>query len=251
MPRQPLAVQLYTLRNEVAKDYIGTLRAVAELGYGAVELVTLGDFHAEALRAELDTFGLRVAGMHVLFEQLEQQLDAVLSDAKALGAPYIVCPWVPEQHRRSEESFRALAKLLGRIGQVCSTQGIPLCYHHHHYELQPFGSTNGLEILFDETDPQSLHAEIDVYWAAFAGVDPVALIRRMAGRVPLVHLKDMAGDAARSFAEVGAGSLDFPAILAACREAGVEWYIVEQDDCARPPLASVGMSLSYLRTLGF
>lgn len=250
MPKKPIAVQMYTLRNEVAADYAGTLGAVAQLGYRAVELVTLGAFSAANLRAELDTQGLQVAGMHVGLDRLEHDLDAALADVRTLGARYVVCPWLPPARRESAESYHALAQLLNRVGRSCHDQGLQLCYHNHDFEFQRFGDTTGLAILFDETDPQLLQAELDVYWAAFAGTDPVALLQRMTGRVPLVHLKDMAADAVRGFAEVGHGVLDFPAILAAADQAGAEWYIVEQDTCTRPPLESVGMSLAYLRSLG-
>jgi sugar phosphate isomerase/epimerase len=250
MPKHPIAVQMYSLRDNVAANYVGTLRAVAELGYSAVELVTLGDFKASELRTELDTLGLQVAGMHVALDRLEHDLDAAIADVLALGGRKIVCPWLPPERRGSADIYHALAKTLNRVGRACQAKGLQLCYHHHDFEFQHFDDTTGLAIIFGETDPALVQAELDVYWAAFAGVDPVGLLRRMSGRVPLVHLKDMAADQSRTFAEVGHGVLDFPAILAACDDAGVEWFIVEQDQSARPPLESVGMSLTYLRSLG-
>lgn len=249
MPKRPIAVQMYTLRKEVAADYAGTLRAVAELGYGAVELATLGGLSAADLRTEIDTLGLRVVGMHVGLDRLEGDLDAALDDVRTLGARYVVCPWLPPE-RRSAEGFRALARTLDRIGQSCRDQGLQLCHHNHDFEFQRFGDATGLSILLGESDPALVQAELDVYWAAFAGSDPVALVSSLAGRLPLVHLKDMAADPSRRFAEVGHGVLDFPAILAACDQAGVEWYIVEQDTTTRPPLESLGMSLAYLRSIG-
>jgi sugar phosphate isomerase/epimerase len=250
MPNHPIAVQMYSLRDNVAANYVGTLRAVAELGYGAVELVTLGDFKAAALRTELDTLGLQVAGMHVALDRLEHDLDAAIADVLTLGARKVVCPWLPPERRGSADIYHSLAKTLNQVGRTCQTKGLQLCYHHHDFEFQRFGDTTALAIIFGETDPALVQAELDVYWAAYAGVDPVGLLRSMAGRVPLVHLKDMSADASRTFAEVGHGVLDFPAILAACDDAGVEWFIVEQDQSTRPPLESVGMSLAYLRSGG-
>jgi sugar phosphate isomerase/epimerase len=250
MPKHPIAVQMYTLRNEVASDYAGTLRAVAELGYGAVELTTLGSFSAAELRTELDTLGLQVAGMHVGLDRLERQLDTVLDELRTLGARYVVCPAVPPERRSSAEGWRELARSLDQIGRRCRSQGLQLCYHNHDFEFQRFDNQTGLDILFGASDPELVKSELDVYWAAFAGADPVALIRQLGSRVPLIHLKDMAADPSRTFAEVGHGVLDFAAIFAAGDEAGVEWYIVEQDRCARPPLESIGMSLAYLRSIG-
>ncbi|HEU4326417.1 MAG TPA: sugar phosphate isomerase/epimerase [Roseiflexaceae bacterium] len=249
MTHQPLAVQLYTLRDAVEQDYLGTLRAVAELGYGAVELVTLGKYSAEELRRELDLLGLRVAAMHVALAELDRNLPTVLENIRTLGANYIVCPWLPPERRGSAASYREVAEILTRAGRESQSQGVQLCYHHHEFEFNALDGTSGFEILA-EVDPALLQFEIDVYWAAFAGHDPAALLGRLAGRVPLVHLKDMTADDTRTFAEVGHGQLDFSAILSAADAAGVQWLIVEQDRCARPPLESVGMSLSYLRSLG-
>jgi sugar phosphate isomerase/epimerase len=249
MSKHPIAIQMYTLRDQVATDIIGALRAVAELGYGAVELHTLGGLSAAALRAELDTLGLQVAGMHIGLDRLEHQLAAAIADMRALGARHNVCPSAPPDHRGSAEGYRSLAQKLNRIGRECQAQGLQLGYHNHNFEFERFGEQTGFDILFGEADPDLVKAELDVYWAAFAGHDPVALIRSLGSRAALIHLKDMAAGS-RAFAEVGNGTLDFPAILAACDAAGVEWLIVEQDRCERPPLESVGMSLAYLRSLG-
>src|SRR5436853_6191250 len=135
MPEKPIAVQMYTLRNEVANDYAGTLRAVAQLGYRAVELVTLGGLSAANLRTELDTQGLQVAGMHVGLDRLEHDLDAALADVRTLGTRYVVCPWLPPARRESAESYHALAQQLNRIGRTCRDQGLQLCYHNHDFEF--------------------------------------------------------------------------------------------------------------------
>lgn len=250
MVRHPLAVQMYTLRNDVANDYPGTLRAVAELGYQAVELATLGGLTAATLRTHLDALGLHIVGMHIGLEQLEHQLDQTLDDLTTLGVRSLICPWLPPERRSSAAHYRAIAHTLNQIGRTAQERGIQLCYHHHDFEFQPIDSSTGMAILLEHTDPTLLHIELDVYWAAFAGIDPIALIRQLAGRVALVHLKDMAATPQREFAEVGHGTLDMPHILAACDHAEVAWLIVEQDTCARPPLESIRMSLDYLRTLG-
>lgn len=251
MPSQnPISVQMYTLRDDVAKDYLGTLRAVAELGYRAVELVTLGSMSAKALRQELDTLGLQVSGTHTPLDRLEREPDKALDEVATLGAKFVTVPWTPPERRKNGEDYRKLGELLTGIGKKAQDHGLQLCYHNHDFEFERFGDATGLAIMLEEADPQLVKAELDLYWAAKAGVDPVELLRGMAGSVPLVHLKDMADTPERGFAEVGHGTLDMPAILAAGDEAGVEWYVVEQDTTTRPPLESVGMSLAYLRTLG-
>lgn len=249
MATNPLSLQMYTLRDLASVDYVGTLKKVKEIGYGAVEVAGVGSMGAAELRRELDAIGLIVSGAHVPIQALEGQLDTVLADMQTLGAPYLICPWMPPERRSSADDYRALARVLNGIGERVSRAGLTFCYHHHDFELHPFGDTTGLHILLHECDPIYVAFEIDVYWAAYAGVDPVQLIGEFAGRAPLVHLKDMA-PGSRTFAEVGSGTLDIPAILNAARNAGAQWFVVEQDVCQRPPPESVRMSYEYLRGLG-
>jgi sugar phosphate isomerase/epimerase len=249
MATNPLSLQMYTLRDLASVDYVGTLKKVKEIGYGAVEVAGVGSMGAAELRRELDAIGLIVSGAHVPIQALEGQLDTVLADMQTLGAPYLICPWMPPERRSSADDYCALARVLNGIGERVSRAGLTFCYHHHDFELHPFGDTTGLHILLHECDPGHVAFEIDVYWAAYAGVDPVQLIGEFAGRAPLVHLKDMA-PGSRTFAEVGSGTLDIPAILNAARNAGAQWFVVEQDVCQRPPLESVRMSYEYLRGLG-
>lgn len=250
MTTRPLAVQMYTLRDAVQQDIVGTLRAVAELGYRAVELHTLGGLSARELRTELDALGLQVSSMHIGLDRLETQLDQELEDLQILGGSYAVCPYLAEDRRASADAYRVVAHSLNNIGRKAQEQGITLAYHNHAFEFDKFGEETGFDILFSETDPKLVASQLDVYWVAFAGVDPIAKLREFTGRVPLVHLKDLSADQPPTFAEVGSGTLDFPAIIEAANQAGSEWLIVEQDVCQRPPLESIGMSLSYLRGLG-
>lgn len=248
--QNPISVQMYTLRDSVANDYLGTLRAVAELGYRAVELVTVGSLGAKALRQELDTLGLVASGIHTPLDRLEREPDKALEEVSILGATYAIVPFTPPERRKSGDDYRKLGEVLTTIGRKAQDHGLQLCYHNHDFEFERFGDATGLAIMLEEADPQLVKSELDVYWVAKAGFDPVDVLRGMAGSVPLVHLKDMADTPEREFAEVGQGTLDFPAILAVGDEIGVEWYVVEQDVTKRPPLESVGMSLEYLRSLG-
>lgn len=243
------AVQLYTLRREIAGNYAATLQAVAELGYRAVEIHTLGDYSARELRHELDLHGLSVAGIHVPLARLENDTGAVAEEAQQLQSRFLVCPWLPAE-LQTVEGYRRVAETLSRVGAALKGAGLRLCYHNHAFEFKDLGGTSGFDILFSESDPALVAAELDVYWAAYAGLDPVALLDQLGIRAALVHLKDMSPGPDRGFAEVGHGVLDMPAILAACDRAGTEWLIVEQDETGRPPLESVGMSLAYLRSVG-
>jgi sugar phosphate isomerase/epimerase len=250
MARIPVALQMYTVRDEAARDFRGTLEKVAEMGYEGVELAGTGGLSASDLKRALADLRLRVAGSHVPLSQLEGDVSEALDYYAALGAKHLACPWLPED-RRSEEGYRRLAGTLNTAGAKARDRGIQLCYHNHDFEFQTYNGRTGFDLLFGATDPDLVKIELDVYWAQFAGHDPADLIRRYAGRIPLVHLKDMTGGDTPTFAEVGEGRMDFQAIFQACEETGgVAWYIVEQDKCGRPPLESARISLDNLRKWG-
>jgi sugar phosphate isomerase/epimerase len=241
---------MYTLRDETARDFVGTLESVAEIGYGAVELAGYGNLTPTQLRAEVDRLGLRVSGAHTAIDRLEGDLDNVIAELQILGARYAICPWLGPNRRPDAAGYKVLAAGLNTIGEQCAKAGLTLAYHHHDFELQRFGDTTGLHIILSETDPALVKAEIDIYWASYAGFDPAALLHEFSGRAPLVHLKDMTAAPERTFAEVGQGTLDIPGVLAAADATGVEWLIVEQDRCQRPALESIRISREYLKGLG-
>ncbi|MGQ9630370.1 MAG: sugar phosphate isomerase/epimerase family protein [bacterium] len=251
MTKVPVALQLYTVRDESAKDFVGTLRKVSEMGYAGVEFGgTYGSLKASELKALLEELKLKVAGNHVSFDLLEKDIDSVMDFNIEIGNRYIICPAMPQDRRGSEEGFRKFARAMNSIGKACKKRGLQFCYHNHAFEFQKFGDKYALDILYESSDPDLVKAEIDTYWVQYGGGDPAKYIRRYAGRCPLVHLKDMADDPDRSFAEVGEGVLDFKSIFAASSAAGVEWYVVEQDKCKRPSLESARLSLKNLKSMG-
>jgi len=245
----PIALQMYTLREQAAEDFVGTMRRVAEIGYAGVEFAGYGGLSTAAMKVLLEELGLNPAGSHVGLDLLENELDSVIDYSLEIGNPYVVCPFLPPDRRQDEASLHATAQSLNRIGAACKEQGLQFCYHNHAFEFQTFGGKYAFDILYEGTEPELVQAEVDTYWVQFAGLDPAELIRRYSERVTLVHLKDM-DPQDRSFAEVGEGTLDWQAIFAASEAAGAEWYIVEQDRCKRSPLESVRLSLENLRAMG-
>lgn len=250
MAKVPVGLQMYTVRDNAARDFVGALKQVAQVGYAGVELAGTGGLAAKELKRVLDDLGMRVAGSHVGIEQLESGLPAELDYASELGNTHIVCPHIGEERRKDADGYRRLADLFNRIGRACHARGVTFSYHNHAFEFEQFGDKTGLEILFEATDPSLVKSELDVYWLKYAGQDPIVYLRKLAGRVPLVHLKDMAGDESRSFAEVGEGVLDWPTICAEAEQAGAQWFLVEQDVCKRPPMESIAISLRHLKAMG-
>jgi sugar phosphate isomerase/epimerase len=242
----PVALQLYTVRDQTAKDFAGTLRRVAEIGYGAVELVGYGGLSTEALVDLLAETGLRAASTHVGVDALEADLDREIAVCSAIGCTNLVLPWLPPE-RRGAEAMDALAPRLNQIGRRCREQGIAFAYHNHDFEFAQVEGRPMLDRLLESTDPALVGLELDVYWAAYANVEPVGYLREHADRIRLLHLKDLGAD--RRFAEVGEGTLDIGAICAAAEAAGVRWLIVEHDQPTMPSLESARRSLENLRRM--
>jgi len=223
------------------------VRRVAEIGYPAVEFAGYGGLDAAAMKSLLAETGLQAASTHVALERLEADLDGEIAYCQAIGCEYLALPWLAENWR-SPEKLRELAPRLNEFGRRCRERGITFAYHNHDFEFVQSDNGYLLDMLLDTTDPALVALELDVYWAAYAGVDPTAYLRKRSGRVPLVHLKDMATD--RSFAEVGDGTLDVQSILAAAEEGGARWYVVENDRPSIPSLDSAQRSLDNLRQMG-
>ncbi|WP_332633542.1 sugar phosphate isomerase/epimerase family protein [Halalkalibacter flavus] len=246
----PVAVQMFTLREESQKDFAGTLKKVAELGYDGVEFAGYGGLSAIEVRALLDGLGLKATASHVPLAELKNNLKQVIEDQKTLGSQFIVCPYLmPDE--RSEENYKSLISFLNEAGETCKREGITLCYHNHDFELEPLqDGRKALEAIFDDVSADHLQTELDVYWLTKAGENPVEWINRYKGRTPLVHLKDMTTDGEQFFAELGTGGVNIEAVLATGEEAGVEWWVVEQDVSRHTPLESIEISINYLKTIG-
>jgi sugar phosphate isomerase/epimerase len=246
----PIALQLYTVRDETARDMAGTLARVAEMGYAGVELAGYGGMSPNDLRARLDALGLRVAGSHVALARLQNELPQVLDECQTLGVPYLVCPVLPAE-QRNPEGFAALAETLNRVGSAARDAGMTLCYHNHAFEWETtMDGKPAYDWLAEHTDAATVQLELDVYWLIKAGHAPVSYIERYAGRVPLVHLKDITRDERATFAPVGTGSVDFGPIFAAAEQAGAAWYVVEQDRADGPAIEAARTSLDNLRAMG-
>lgn len=246
-----IGLQLYTVRMRLAEDFSGTLEAIARLGYREVETAGLHGHPAEHVRAEFDRLGLVSPAAHVPIDSFRADLDAVFAEAHTLGQQWVVVPYLGEGER-TLEGFRGVAAELNAFGQAARDHGIRVGYHNHDFEFVPVdGDVTGFDILLRETDPELVDFELDLYWAVYAGRDPLQLFSQYPGRFALCHVKDMADmSGSRAMADVGQGQIDFAAIFARSEEAGLRHYFVEHD---RPsdPLVSIENSVRYLSQLEF
>jgi len=243
----PIGLQLYTLREEMAQDFSGVLEEVAQIGYQGVEFAGYGGYSAPELKDLLDDLDLEAVGSHVPLEDLREDLSEVLDFNRVIGNKNIVCPWA-ELHE--EEDFLQAAEEFQEIGKRCRENGFRFCYHNHNHELVKFDQGRGLDLLFQNTDPELLHAELDTFWIYYEKLDPVSYVRRYEDRTPLVHLKDMDSMESKNFAPVGEGIIEFEPIIRAAEGTSVEWMIVEQDQTEGPALESVRKSFENLKEMG-
>jgi sugar phosphate isomerase/epimerase len=242
-----IALQLYTLRLLAAEDLAGTLHSVSAAGYRAVELAGLPETAPAELKRMLDDNNLQPIASHEGIGRLRADAGAVARRLVELDCPRVIVPWMPEADRATSADVGAFADELGEYARRMADHGIRLGYHNHDFE---FGAGEGRtiwEILLGAL-PSWVELELDVYWASVGGRDPVAQIGAIADRVRLLHMKDRAAGPTPRDAPVGEGTLAMPAIVEAADAAGVEWFIVEQDEPAEP-LANIATSLRYLQTL--
>lgn len=235
-----LAVQLYTLRDLLEDDLTRTLSAVREIGYECVETAGLHGRTPEEFRSELDQAGLTAVSCHVGLTEVETHLDHEVRTATELGAQWLVVPWLAADDYSA--GWDKVAGRLERVADLALASGMQFAYHNHDFEF----ANDGFTTLWD-TAAETLEAELDLYWVQVAGHDPSQWLRALAGRVPLAHFKDGKNGA---FTPVGEGTLPWAEIIESAKLAGVQYAIVELDECPRDPLACIEASFEFLRDSG-
>ncbi|MFA7237523.1 MAG: sugar phosphate isomerase/epimerase [Phycisphaeraceae bacterium] len=249
----PIGLQLFTLRDVLKVDLPGTLRRVAEIGYQGVEWAGFYDHKPAELRKMLDDLGLKSAGIHNGIDALQQCLPGVVETAGTLGHDCVIVPWSGQEYR-SVAGYTRLAHELSGIGAKLKESGITLCYHNHDFEFvkQSDGRT-GFEILIQESAKEGLSFEVDMGWVYVGtGTPPEAFASKLAGRVPLLHIKDFKAPLeSRKMCELGTGEVDYRPTIAQAAGWGTRWLIVEQDTnwMNNDPMASVTTSYQALKKL--
>lgn len=251
----PLGLQLYTVRKEAQQDLPKVLGQVHAIGYQEVETYAgIYNGSAAALRHMITSAGLRVPSGHFNYNDFDSRFNY----AKELGLDWMVCPIIEHSLWGSLDGFKTAAKQFNAWGKKAKEMGMRFAFHNHDYEFRPHDGKTGYEVLVAETDPELVFFELDCYWVAQAGHDPLRMMRRMGKRVRMLHLKDrkagfppsfeMNQDSAH-FVPVGSGTLDWKAILAEGERLDVEHYFVEQDQTAMPAIDAARASYQYLRSI--
>jgi sugar phosphate isomerase/epimerase len=243
-----VALQMYTVRELAGKDMLGTLVQVAGMGYRAIELAGYAGVAPGRLRSALDEAGLRAIASHVPLGQWVERADQVLDELQTIGCSYAVAPSPPDDARMDERGAAEIATMLNSCGERCRAAGLRFAYHNHAGDFAALEKGSFWERMVERTDPELVEFELDLYWAEYAGVDAAELLARHPGRVPLVHVKDMAPGPGREDRPVGEGTLQWDSLLQAAERAGTTGYIVEQDE-ATDPLRDSATSLKNLQRM--
>lgn len=241
-----IGLQLYTVRSLMQRDFEGALRAVARAGYREVEFAGYFRRTPREVRNVLAAAGLTAPAVHVDGTTMAANWDETVERTLATGHQWVVIAWIPSEMRQSLDDWRRLAQLMNQCADLARRRGLGFAYHNHDYVFQQTEGRLPYDVLLEETNPGTVKMEMDLYWTRKGGQDPLAYFERWPGRFPMVHVKDMTADG--QMVDVGQGVIDWRAIFAQSRRAGIRHYFVEHDDPA-DPLASITTSYRYLSGL--
>ena len=269
MASKPIAVQVYSVRNEAAADMYGTLKSIKEMGYDGVEFAGLCGNAPADVKKWCDELGLVPISAHVPFVDMLKDPMGVLSAYAEVGCKYVVVPYLMPEHRPDHPNFPYVVEFIGCLCKAAKGLGMQMLYHNHDFEFITVNGEYALDILYNTIPEDLLKTELDTCWVNVGGENPANYIRKYTGRAPVVHLKDFYGEKSDDmyeligiekkaptrpsgfeFRPVGSGLQDFPAILDAAKDAGAEWVVVEQDNPSMglTPMESIKKSIDYLKS---
>jgi sugar phosphate isomerase/epimerase len=243
-----IGLQLYTVRRALAKDLDGTLAAIAAAGVRELEFGGYYNKPPAWWRAALGTHGLTAPATHIGLPRTDAEWAPHFAAAKAMEHNWVIVPWLAPEARRTADDWKRMADRLNAGGEMAERAGLNFGYHNHDFEFAPVDGTTGYEILLSRTDPKLVDFELDIYWAVKAGQDPLAMLARWPGRYTCCHVKDAGPAPERAMLDVGAGTIDFNAIIELGRPAGLRHWFIEHDNPA-DPIASVRASALAMMNL--
>ena len=250
MNRENIALQVYSVRGDLEKDFFGTLRAVKEMGYAGVEFAGLYGNDPEQVRSFCEEIGLTPLSAHVSIQDFKADMDGVVDTYAKVGVQYVAIPWLGEEMRPGREGYAAFKESVALISAKLKEKGIILGYHNHDFEFEKLDGEYLLDIMYRDMSADVLVTQLDTCWVNVGGENPAAYVAKYAGRIPTIHLKDFRGSKSENMygligvegsdakaddtkfmlTPVGKGCQDFKAIVAAGDAGGAKWYIVEQDE---------------------
>lgn len=273
MTKLPVGIQLYSVRDAMEKDFAGTIKAIADMGYDQVEFAGLFDHSAEDVKAVCKEAGVTPISAHVGLNVILADVAGVVKTYADIGCKYMVIPWMNGESLPGGEKYDEFLGQIKTVAAELRKYGMKLCYHNHDFEFQKVDGKNKLDILYADTDPADLQTQVDTCWANVGGENPSEYVKKYTGRAPLVHIKDFVGQKSNNMyglidggkteevkeepkvpfelRPVGSGVQDVAAIIAAAEAAGAESVIVEQDQpsLGKTSMECAEMSIKYIRSL--
>ncbi len=253
----PLGLQTYTYRNSLPKDVPGTLDLIKSLGFKEIEGGAPKGMSIEEYKKLLDERGIKVTSTGSGYEQIVKDPEAVVKQAKALGASFVMVAWIPHQKGNfTLENAKQAVSDFNRVGKVLKENGLTFCYHNHGYEFQPYEDGTLFDYIAKNTNPEYVSFEMDILWATHGGADPVALLKKYGSRWKLMHLKDLkkgikgdltGGTPPENDVPLGEGQVDMPAVLKLAKKVGIQHYYIEDESNHEDK--QVPQSIAYLKNL--
>lgn len=266
----PVALQVYSVRDDMAADFEGTLRKVKAMGYAGVEFAGLHGHDAKTVKNLLAEIGLLPVSAHISIDEFLADMDDTIDAYLEIGCKYAAIPYLVEELRPGAPKWTETVENIRKIAQAAKAKGLQLMYHNHDFEFVKINGEYALDKLYETLSPDLLQTELDTCWVNVAGVDPVGYVKKYSGRTPVLHLKDFTGSKtdnmyeligiedkkaaytkAFEFRPVGYGKQDIPSLIEAAEESGTKWLVVEQDfpSMNKSPMQCAQMSINYLKTL--
>jgi len=254
----PVGLQLYSLRNDFAKDVPGTLATVKGFGFQVVELAGTYDLTPAKFREQLDAQGLKAVAGHFPYERFKADPAGIAAEAKTLGMEYAGCAWIPHQGSFDETECRDAIATFNKAGEALSKLGVMFFYHTHGYEFELYGGGTLFDLLLQETNPKTVTYEMDILWIHFPGQSPARLLEKYPKRFELMHIKDLkkgvkgdlsGGTDVTNDVVLGTGQIDLRGVLRAAQKAGVKYYFIEDE--SPTAAAQIPKSLKFLEQIAF
>lgn len=244
-----IGVQLYTVRNEMEKDFDGTLKRIAALGFDELEFADLFGRDPKTVRKTVEKLGMKIVGSHINSDKLKENPESLIAETKALGAKYMILAWIPPEQRKTIDDWKNWIALMNKVGKMSQEKGIQFLYHNHNFEFEKIEGVVPFDLMLEAIDRRFVKFEIDLYWLKLAGREPEDLFAKYPNGFPLSHVKDMSRTE-NSMVDVGDGKIDFAAIFKRSEASGMKHYFVEHDD-TKTPFETLERSIKYLRSLEF
>lgn len=271
MNKENIALQLYSVREDMKEDFLGTLKKVKEMGYKGVEFAGLFDYEASEVKKMCEEAGVVPISAHVPLDEFLTDLEGTVETYHEIGCKYVAIPYLTEEYRPGHDGFQIVIDTAKKIGEALKKYDMVLMYHNHDFEFVKLDGKYALDILYEEVRPELLQTELDTCWVNVGGENPVDYLNKYAGRCPVVHLKDFAGSKSENmyaligidedekkdtsgqfeFRALGKGVQKFPEIIDAAIAGNAEWFVVEQDcpslGCSALECAKI--SVDYLKEI--